>query len=207
MKQDFGFYGNMLSESYNYKGDWFWENYILSNMIKNLPSEIKEFGSRLVVESYEALFGEKAGDLLEYVVEQDIDVLTEASKIKASLLFENYAEREIKQYLVEKFPFPNYKFSQGATPGFGVYPESPAMTAGRGAIARQYAVGGFISKAWEKLKSLGRAVFAPILPYLQRGLSWAKNLAQQGLAWFNRTPWAKAHTTSTSYCRNCKGSS
>jgi hypothetical protein len=192
MKQDYGLYGNMLSESYNYKGDWFWENFIFSNMIKNLPSEIKEFGNRAVVESYGALFGEKAEELLEYVVEQDIDVLTEASKIKTSLLFESYGERDIKHYLAERFPFPNNSFSPDKTPNFGIFPEAGALSAARGTMAKQYAVGGFISKAWEKLKSLGRAVFAPILPYLQRGLSWAKDLAQQGLAWFNRTPWAKA---------------
>jgi len=65
------------------------------------------------------------------------------------------------------------------------------MKAARSSMASQAAVGGMLSRAWEKLKSIGRAVFAPLIPYLQKGFAWAKGMAQQGLAWFNRTPWAK----------------
>jgi hypothetical protein len=65
------------------------------------------------------------------------------------------------------------------------------MKAARGTLASQAAIGGMLSRAWEKLKSIGRAVFAPLIPYLQKGFAWAKGMAQQGLAWFNRTPWAK----------------
>jgi hypothetical protein len=46
-------------------------------------------------------------------------------------------------------------------------------------------------KAWQKLKEVGKAIFAPLVPYLQQGFAWAKGLARQGLAWFNATPWAK----------------
>jgi hypothetical protein len=174
-----------------YKGNFFWENYILSNMIKNLPSEIKTLGNKAVVEGYTTIFGETGISLFEFLVSQDIDILTEASQIKAELLFEGYGDKEIKTYLAEKFPFPDYDFKQGAAAGFGITPESPALKAASGTVARQFAVGGFISGAWEKLKSLGRAVFAPLIPYLQKGMAWAKGIAQQGLAWFNKTPWAK----------------
>ena len=191
MREEINFREEMLQESFNYKGDWFYENYILTNIVKNLPNEIKTFGSKAVVEAYTDIYGEAGKELYEFLVNQDIDVLTEASQIKANLLFESYGEKEIKNYLAEKFPFPDYKFSPGVTPGFGVIPESPAGIAARKTITGQYAVGGMISKAWEKLKSVGRAIFAPLIPYLQKGFAWAKGMAQQGLAWFNKTPWAK----------------
>ena len=174
-----------------YKKNMFWENYILTNMIKNLPSEIKTLGNKAVVEGYTTIFGETGIPLFEFLVSQDIDILTEASQIKAELLFEGYGDKEIKTYLAEKFPFPDYNFKKGVGDGFGISPESATMGAARKTLARQTAVGGFISGAWEKLKSLGRAVFAPLIPYLQKGMAWAKGIAQQGLAWFNRTSWAK----------------
>jgi hypothetical protein len=189
--QDLNFREEMLQESFNYKGDWFWENYILSNIVKNLPYEIKTFGNKVVVEAYTEMFGDAGKELYEYLVNQDIETLKEASEMKSSLLFEGYADKEIKVYLNEKFPYPDVKF--GPAPlHWSVMKESPTAQALRDSLAGQYKFGNMLTGAWEKLKALGRAVFAPILPYLKQGFAWAKGMAQQGIAWFNKTPWAKA---------------
>jgi len=191
MREEINFRESMLMEAFNYKGDWFYENYILSNIIKNLPNEIKAFGNKAVVEGYTEVYGEAGKELYEFLVNQDIETLQEFSELKSPLLFEGYAEKEINNLLVEKFPYPDVKFTKGLDRLWWTKADSPANMAARSSMAGQFKMGNIITGAWEKLKSLGRAIFGPIVPFLKQGFAWAKGLAQQGLAWFSKTPWAK----------------
>jgi hypothetical protein len=185
MDKDYGtLYEEVLRKSYDYEGMYLWENYILSNIVKNLPEDIRALGNNSVIQGYVDIFGLECEDVIEYLVSQDIGILQEASNVaKYGLLFEDYLEPNLKKYLIEQ---PNI--------GDVALTANPMFRTNLGAI-RGSAVGKnllpILSAAWQKLKSVGRAIFAPIIPYLKMGYGWAKNLVQQGLAWFNKTPWAK----------------
>ena len=182
-------YEEVLKKSYDYSGTLFWENFILSNIVKNLPEDIKALGNNAVIQGYVDIFGLGCEDVVEYLVLQDIGMLQEASIIaKNGLLFEDYLEPNLKKYLVEKL-IPD--LSPDHTPNFGTAPMMAGEGMMRKGLAMKAGLGSMLFTAWQKLKSVGRAIFAPIIPYLKMGYGWAKNLVQQGLAWFNKTPWAK----------------
>lgn len=186
--RDLNFKETLLMETYNYSGDYFWENYILSNLVRNLPREIEKFGEEKVFESYSLIFGKESEPLLEHLLDdKNRDYLTEASKIENGLLFESFGEPYLKAYLNEVLLAP----SDRDNPILKKWLIEPKDVS-KGTFLSSSSIGKFLLKAWEKLKSLGRAVFGPLVPYLKQGFAWAKNLAQQGLAWFDKTPWAKA---------------
>jgi hypothetical protein len=190
MDKDYGIlYEEVLRKSYDYKNEMFWENFILSNIVRNLPEDIKALGNNGVIQGYVDIFGMECEDVIEYLVLQDIGMLQEASIIaKNGLLFEDYLEPNLKKYLVEKL-IPD--LTPDHTPNFGTTPMMPGEGMMRKGLAMKAGLGSMLYTAWQKLKSVGRAIFAPIIPYLKMGYGWAKNLVQQGLAWFNKTPWAK----------------
>jgi len=182
-------YEETLIKSYDYEGTNFWPNFILSNIVRNLPEDIKALGNNSVIQGYVDIFGLECEDVIEYLVSQDIGMLQEASNVaKYGLLFEDYLKPNLKKYLVEKL-IPD--LSPDNTPNFGTAPMIPGEAGIRKGLANKAGLGAILYVAWQKLKSVGRAIFAPIIPYLKMGYGWAKNLVQQGLVWFNKTPWAK----------------
>ena len=188
------FHEETLRKTYEYGGFRFWENYILSNIIRNLAEDIKVLGTKSVVDGYVCLFGEAAEDLIEYLVTQDITLLQEASKITDGLLFEDYLEPNINRHMLMLLEYEQYDLPGMVTTNKGTTTRvlrnptqamPPAIQA-RGGALRTLLVG-----AWNKLKALGKTIFAPLIPNLQQGFAWAKALARKGLAWFNATPWAQ----------------
>jgi hypothetical protein len=194
------YYEETLRKAYEYGGFRFWENYILSNIVRNLAEDIRVLGNKNVIDGYVCLYGEQVEDLMEYLVTQDIGLLEEASKLTDGLLFEDYLEPTIKRHnLVEQSAVDQARNSWARarlmeqTPGL-VSTAGPirgpsqisAMVAGSSG-----GLGSMLAGAWAKLKALGKSIFGPLVPYLKQGFAWAKGLARQGLAWFNATPWAK----------------
>jgi hypothetical protein len=178
-----------LIKSYDYSGYCFWENYILSNIVRNLPEDIKALGNNGVVQAYVDLLGLECEDVIEYLVSQDIEMLKEASAVaNYGLLFEDYLEPNLKKYLLEAL-FPKLTPYAGHISPMAMRPGEQAI---RSSMAAKTGLGSMLLNAWQKLKAVGRSIFAPIIPYLRLGYGWAKNLVQQGMAWFNRTPLAKA---------------
>lgn len=168
------FYEESLMKGYEYNGNLFWDNYILSNIVRNLAEDIRVLGNKSVVDGYVCLFGEQVEDLMEFLVTQDINLLKECSRVTDGLLFEDYLEPNFRRYALDN-----------------ISEETPDAMLGKNPLTRYGVHRGMLQAAWDKLRVIGKAMFAPIIPYLQQGYAWAKGLARQGLAWFNATPWAQ----------------
>lgn len=176
------YYEETLRKTYEYGGFRFWENYILSNIVRNLAEDIRVLGNKSVIDGYVCLFGEQVEDLMEFLVTQDIGLLRECSEVTDGLLFEDYLEPNLRRYALKNLA------EQNTTNLFGEF-GTPMLD--KNPLGRYNAHRGMLAAAWDKLKSIGKNLFAPLVPYLQQGLAWTKGIARQGLAWFNATPWAK----------------
>ena len=159
----------ILMESANYKGTMYYENYILTNIVRTMSKELKEYDADTMVEMYSLLYGDEATPLFEYMVENK-EALNEAAKIKGTLLFEDIGEQNFQLYLNEL-----------SIPGAGLV--------GSGAqVTLKTLGGGFLKTLWKKLKFLGSGVLGNVGAFLKSGFGWAKNFVQNGAAWVAKTP-------------------
>jgi hypothetical protein len=150
----------MIKESYGYKGHYFWENYMLSNIVRTVSRDLKKYEDpNLVVEMYGLLYGDESIELFEDMVSNE-EELHETAQIKGELLFEGINERVFS------------KFAPGLIGG------------GVGAGA-----GGFLRGLWTKFKGLfSKGNFATSGAVLKSGFDWAKNLVKQGVDWVANNP-------------------
>jgi len=79
----------ILKESLRYKGTMFWENYMLSNIVRTVSRDLKKYEDPdIVVEMYSIIYGEESVELFEDMV-NDEESLHEAANIDEEyLLFE-----------------------------------------------------------------------------------------------------------------------
>ena len=160
----------ILKEAYNYKGSMFWENYMLSNIVRTVSRDLKEYQDpELVVELYGALYGEESTELFEDMVNNE-EELHEAAKITGAFLFEGIGERNVNAYLNEVILS---KFAPGLT----------------GVIGSTTKPIGFLKGLWSKFKGIfSSGTFATIGAFLKNGFSWAKDLITKGATWVAKTP-------------------
>lgn len=88
----------MLAEAYNYKGVFFVENYVFSNLLKAFYEDTKIYGKESAEDMYVTLFGEEAEEVFRYL-NKNYSYLKEAATIKSQLLFEGYAEKTLNEDL------------------------------------------------------------------------------------------------------------
>lgn len=165
----------VLRETYGYKGNNFWENYILSNLVRTFSSDLKELGEE-AIELYTSFYGEDSSPIFKYMKENE-EILHEAAQIKGELLFESVGSDNIDKYLTELSGriFSSIEVAKLAKPS---------------SSATKFVAGaGFLRILWGKFKGLfSKTGFANIGAFLSKGFSWAKNLVQQGVQWIAKTP-------------------
>ena len=146
----------VLKESYGYRGNYFWENYIMSNMVRTISSEIKEYNEKDIIEMYSDIYGEEITPIIEYML-SDKKSLQEAAKINGMFLFEEIGEKNINKYLTE----------------------APVMDSGgwAGPTATFRLARGFLKGLWAKVRGfLDKNIFSNVIPFLQKGLDIWKNV-------------------------------
>lgn len=165
--------GEMLRESFNYKGTMFWENYMLSNIIRTVSRDLKKYEDpNLVIEMYQILYGEETIELFEDMVNNE-KILHEVAEVKGTLLFEGVGEKNFNVYLRER------TFSKFASK---ILPASTTVGAATAPV-------GFLKGLWSKFKGLfSSGTFATIGAFLKSGFGWAKDLVRQGAEWVSATP-------------------
>jgi len=163
-------YEEILEESLNYKGNMFWENYILSNLVKTFGNDYAEIGES-AIEMYSYIYGDEIKPLLEEMIANE-DYLYEAANIHTNLLFESIGELNI----LNEMNFGVTSYLKGA--------ESTIAGKASGVL-------GFLKGLWSKLKDLGTKVFARITPFIKKGFGWAKNIVQKGVSWIASNPIAR----------------
>ena len=162
----------VLKESYGYRGNYFWENYIMSNMVRTISSEIKEYNEKDIIEMYSDIYGEEITPIIEYML-SDKKSLQEAAKINGMFLFEEIGEKNINKYLTE----------------------APVMDSGgwAGPTATFRLARGFLKGLWAKVRGfLDKNIFSNVIPFLQKGFKWASALVRSGVSWVTKTPIAQA---------------
>jgi len=159
----------ILMEAANYKGTMYWENYILTNIVRTVAKDLKSYRPETIVEMYSLLYGEEATSLFEYMVNNK-DALNEAAEIKGTLLFEDVGEKNVQTYLNEINVFTSAAGKVGKDLSLG-------MLGGK-----------FLKALWRKLKFLGGGVLGNVGAFLKSGFGWAKNFVQNGAAWVAKTP-------------------
>jgi len=184
-----------LMESFGYKGYLFWENYILSHMVRTVAMDLQEMEEEDVIEIYTEIYGDDIKPILEHMIDNQ-EALEEAAKIKGLLLFEEVGKKNIEQhYLTEALPsLANLKL--GRLMGRGAAVSQAGKSAFSARVASQIGPGtagkvGFLAGLWNKVKEFGKGIFGKIKPFLQKGVAWAKELVQKGAAWFAANPIAK----------------
>jgi hypothetical protein len=163
----------ILMESAEYKGHMYWENYILTNIVRTMAEELNSYTDKALVEMYSLLYGEEAKPLFEEVV-SDEKALQEAAQIKGTLLFEEVGERNYQLYLNEISLGTGNVVNAGLKMGKEV---SVGMLGGK-----------FLKALWTKLKFLGGGVLGNVGAFLKNGFGWARELVKNGAAWVSKTP-------------------
>jgi hypothetical protein len=119
----------ILKEANNYKGTHFVENANLSDIVRNLNNDIKEFGPELVLEVYDELFGEEFATALIPLVE-DTNLLESVSKFKNTLLFEADFAPLKSGWSLKGDPGVAYGANQGLRSAIGQSMAAPTGLAG-----------------------------------------------------------------------------
>ena len=166
MKEEMTIREKMLMEATGYYGDNFWDNYILSHLVRTFAKDMQEFGEETAISMYTAVYGKQTEELFEYMAEND-EMLFEAAKIEGIFLFEDIGEKNLYE--------AGLLFTAASGIGGG----------GRSAISK------FLGGLWGKLKDVGRQAFSKITPFLQKGFTWAKELVKKGASWFATSPIGK----------------
>lgn len=153
----------VLTESLNYHGYNFWENYTLSHIVKNISEEVSIYGKDKTLDMYSFLFGEETRELFEYIIHDEM--LSEVSKIKGTLLFESEGISNVDNYITE------------------VSAAYIAKGTGGGFVPSQVKKGlvGFLGGIWNKVKEFGAGVLDKIVPFIKSGATWAKNFLKKGI--------------------------
>jgi len=163
----------VLKESYGYKGNLFWENYIVSHMVRTVSKELSEFSPKDIVEMYSDIYGEDIAPIIEYMLSNQ-EALHEAAKIEGTFLFEEIGAKNINKHFLTEAP----ELTSAIVTG-------PAATF---RIAR-----GFLGNLWNRVRTfLNKNVFSAVIPFLQKGFAWAKALVKGGINWVSKTPLAQA---------------
>ena len=188
IKESMNLRGFILAESYGYEGVHFWENYIMSDLLRAFNEDVNFFGKKEAFDIYVNVFGESTAPVFEYMVNHE-DELNEAAKIKGQFLFETVGYDNLHRYLTEAIP---------ASAGFGGagralrVSNAAAQTAKGGALASGLSkIGGFLSGLWGKIKNFGKPIVDKLGSLVSGGVGWAKKIAQQGMNWLYTNPVAK----------------
>jgi len=173
----------ILKETYNYKGNMFWENYMLSNIVRTVAKDLNEFENpELVAEFYTTLYGEDSAELFEDMINNK-EVLTEAAKVKGVLLFESTGEENVKAYLNE------VAFSSVGLGGVVSNVATGTAKKQGKEVALGVLGGKFLRGLWSKFKGIfSKGNFTTIGDFLRNGFDWAKNLVQGGINWVSKSP-------------------
>lgn len=153
--------GKILAESFEYTGQNFWKNYTMTSLVKAFAKDYKVFKEETKY-IYAQAFGVSGAPIFEYL-EENAEVLNEVVKIKAPLLFEDYGYNALMEM----------------------------ETAGLGTPASAIAKKSFLAGLWDKVKKFGGPIVGRLAGLLSSGVSWAKNIAQQGLGWIATNPIAQ----------------
>jgi len=209
VSKDLRYYEQMLVEGYNYTGSMFWENYILSGIVKSFPEYVIEYGEEEAKEMFIEIYGEKTRPLFDYMIENE-SLLFEAAIVSGKgLLFEEVGARNMEKYLTEIDSGILKHFGTRGPVGMGfstMLKKARSMTKAKLPSVRGLAgsstplkalteprgkILGFLGGLWNKLKSLGKGVFDKVAPFVKSGFSWAKNLVKQGVSFIANNPIAR----------------
>ncbi len=80
---------DMLRSVYNYEGEYFWENYIWSNIVRTFPKDMAEYGKENTMEMYMAIYGKETRPIFEYMLDNE-EMLLEVAEVKGLLFEERY---------------------------------------------------------------------------------------------------------------------
>lgn len=190
--KDVNYYEQMLKESYGYRGDMFWENYILSNLVRTFPEYIIEYGDKSAMEMFMLVYGEETKPLFEYMVESE-NLLFEASLVAGNgLLFEEIGQKNMERYLTEVDEGIVKYVGKRVPTGINFSGMLRKSRSGLRALTEPKSrILGFLSGLWNKLKDLGRSVFGRVVPFLKARFRWAKELVTKGVGWIATNPIAK----------------
>ncbi len=153
--------GKILAESLEYTGQNFWSNYTITSLVKAFAKDYKVFKEETKY-IYAQAFGVTGAPIFEYL-EENVNILNEVVKIKTPLLFEDYGYNALMEM----------------------------ETAGLGTPASAIAKKSFLAGLWDKVKKFGGPIVGKLAGLLSSGVSWAKNIAQQGLGWIASNPIAQ----------------
>ncbi len=167
--------GRMLAESYEYYGANFWENYIGSDLVRGFNKDTQLYGSDVTAEMYIDVFGEETAPIFKYMADNE-ELLSEAALVKGMFLFESYGLQNVNNYLLEVSVL---------TAGVGGAASKIAGAAKKGGLV------GFLGGLWEKLRAFGKPLVKKLGLFASKGISWAKNIATQGLNWIHTNPIAR----------------
>jgi len=191
----------VLMESLGYKGDNFWENYFLSNLVRTVSKDLKESGPEYTISIYEDLYGSGMREILEFMVEEE-ESLHEVAKVQGTLLFESIGNENLHKYLNEMSAATYTRINNKLKTIKPKIPSREAVAAAKnvldpgdlsikaGAKAINIAKPGFLSGLWAKFRGTG--IGKSILPFLKKNFGWAKDLVTKGVGWLAQYPLAQS---------------
>lgn len=159
--------GKILAEGLEYKGSYFWKNYIMTSLMKSFSKDLEIFGEDTKF-LYAEAYGLMAYPIFEYMQENE-KVLNEVVKIDKPLLFEEYGYNAIME----------------------IGPATAANLAAGGGLSGTQRKVGFLRGLWDKIKNFGGPLVDKLSGALGAGLSWVKNLTSNGLSWLASNPIAQ----------------
>jgi len=162
----------LLADSCGYKGVYFLENYVMSNILRTFSKDVIEYGAGRAAAMYVDLYGEETKPIFVYMARNE-EMLHEAAKIEGKILFEETGYNNATKYLKE----------QGVAEKIG-----KAVTAGKGIVGK---VVGFLKGAWEKIKAFGKPIIDKVAGFVRKGIPWARELIKKGVAFITTNPIAK----------------
>lgn len=172
MEESVSLYESILRRTYDYEGHMFWENFILSNLVRTFSKDLEEYGEEAATKMYASIYGKETKPLFEYMLENE-EELFEASKIaKTGLLFERVGKKNVDKYLTE------IEVGGLGAAAFSGFKGGPGVL-------------GFLRGAWQKFKGIVSPVLKNIGAFLSAKFPWAKDLVTKGAAWFATNPIAR----------------
>lgn len=150
-----------LKEGLGYRGINFDKNYYASAIIKSFVRDYNKYGEN-IVNFYEDTWGDWDG-AFRLAANNIYTLQEEVSTMRNSMLiFE---------------AIPSGAGGGGAAASLGLFGRAKNTAA---------AGGGVLAKVWDKVKGLGKEFYENRLgPFLQKGFTWAKELAQKGIEFFS----------------------
>lgn len=172
MKENLNLKGVLIADGTQYEGVNFWDNYIMSGLVRGFNEDIKQLGVDKTISMYVEVFDIDTLPIYEYMI-SNLTLLNESANMKNYYLFEEVGYNNI----INELDLTTTK--------------SALMGGGFNAVKKTPKIIEFLKGLWDKIKQFGKPIVDKLSKFVGAGVTWAKNIATKGLAWLQNNPIAR----------------